>query len=112
MKEKTTARTYCTLEILNKFRMKSSFIADEPWQKLIFKSPGGSEYGKEGNGKLKRTAETDDGKWAWSHNQDPKTIDSTHNGIGDSKSRNTILRGASALQYLAAWSQLATARNG
>ena len=24
------------------------------------------EYGKEGNGKLKRTAETDDGKWAWS----------------------------------------------
>ena len=31
-------------------------------------------YGKEGNGKLKRTAETetDDGKWAWSRTQDPK----------------------------------------
>ena len=39
-------------------------------------------------------------------------IDSTHNGIGDYKSRNTILRGASALQYLAAWLQLTTARNG
>ena len=32
------------------------------------------EYGKEGNGKLKRTAETDDGKWAWSRTQDPKTL--------------------------------------
>ena len=39
-------------------------------------------------------------------------IDSTHNGIGDYKSRNSILRGASALQYLAAWLQLTTARNG
>ena len=29
-------------------------------------------YGKEGNGKLKRTAETDHGKWAWSRTQDPK----------------------------------------
>ena len=29
-------------------------------------------YGKEGNGKLKRTAETDDEKWAWSRTQDPK----------------------------------------
>ena len=40
------------------------------------------------------------------------TIDSKHNGIGDYNSRNTILRGASALQYLAAWLQLTTARNG
>ena len=57
-------------------RDERKLVEPEPVQKLQDSKPRnwrnprkedtGRVYGKEGNGKLKRTAETDDEKWAWS----------------------------------------------